>query len=58
MTTLFVYGSLKRGQHHHYYLLRDSKFLGSFRTAPKYRLFNAGPYPPGEGRRQGTPRAR
>ena len=45
MNTLFVYGSLKRAQSHHYYLLRDSKFLGSFRTAPKYRLFDAGPYP-------------
>ena len=45
MNTIFVYGSLKRGQNHHYYLLRDSKFLGSFRTAPKYRLFDAGSYP-------------
>ena len=44
MTTLFVYGSLKRAQLHHHYL-RDSKFLGSFLTAPKYRLYDAGPYP-------------
>ena len=45
MNTLYVYGSLKRAQHHHYYLLRGSRFLGSFRTAPHYRLFDAGPYP-------------
>jgi gamma-glutamylcyclotransferase (GGCT)/AIG2-like uncharacterized protein YtfP len=45
MTTIFVYGTLKRGQRNHHYLMRGSEFLGSFRTAPKYRLYDAGHCP-------------
>lgn len=41
---LFVYGTLKRGgcRAHH---LRGQEFLGTARTAPKYRMYNCGEYP-------------
>lgn len=43
-TILFVYGTLKRGQVN-FALIRDQRFLGEAVTAPKYRLYDLGPYP-------------
>ena len=43
-TTLFVYGTLKRGDVRAP-LLDGQRFLGEARTAPRYRLFNTGTYP-------------
>jgi gamma-glutamylaminecyclotransferase len=41
---LFVYGSLKRGQHNHR-LLRGQTFVAEAATLPRYRLLDLGPYP-------------
>jgi len=43
-TTLFVYGTLKRGDVRAP-LLHGQTFLGEARTAARYRLFNTGEYP-------------
>lgn len=43
-TVLFVYGTLKRGARNHG-LLADQRFLGVATTAPKYRVFDLGPFP-------------
>jgi gamma-glutamylaminecyclotransferase len=43
-TTIFVYGTLKRGQRNHS-LLQDQEFLGPARTLPRYRLYDCGRYP-------------
>ncbi|MDY3556451.1 gamma-glutamylcyclotransferase family protein [Gemmata sp. JC717] len=42
--TLFVYGTLKRGERNHR-LLADQPFLGPATTAPRYRVVDLGPYP-------------
>lgn len=41
---LFIYGTLKRGQPRHAALSRQT-FVAEVRTAPAYRMFNAGTYP-------------
>lgn len=41
---LFVYGSLKRG-HANHAQLAGADFIGEARTAPRYTLYRAGPYP-------------
>lgn len=43
-TSLFVYGTLKRGCSNHAQLAGQS-FVGAARTAPGFRLFNLGGYP-------------
>ncbi len=43
-TTVFVYGTLKRGQRNHS-LLQDQEFLGQARTLPRYRLYDCGRNP-------------
>ena len=43
-TTLFVYGTLKRGGSNHHHLAAHT-FLGPARTAPGFTLFNLGDYP-------------
>ncbi len=43
-TTLFVYGTLKRG-HCRAPMLTGQRFLGAARTMPIYRLVNCGTYP-------------
>ena len=42
--TLFVYGTLKRGDCRHG-VLAGQTFQGEARTAPRYRLYNVGSYP-------------
>lgn len=42
--TLFVYGTLKRGDVRAY-LLQGQRFLGEAITEPSYRMFNTGSYP-------------
>jgi gamma-glutamylaminecyclotransferase len=42
-TTLFVYGSLKRGQRNHGYLV-GQEFVTEAQTAPRYRLYVCGGY--------------
>jgi len=44
MTRIFVYGTLKRG-FCRAHALRDQRFLGLARTAPRYRLYDVGDYP-------------
>jgi gamma-glutamylaminecyclotransferase len=44
MTTLFVYGTLKRGGSNHE-LLSGQRFLGPARTPPGYTLFSLDAYP-------------
>ncbi|HEX3659505.1 MAG TPA: gamma-glutamylcyclotransferase family protein [Pirellulales bacterium] len=41
---VFVYGSLKRGQPNHRYLI-EAEFLGRGRTEPQFALYCLGPYP-------------
>jgi gamma-glutamylcyclotransferase (GGCT)/AIG2-like uncharacterized protein YtfP len=41
---VFVYGTLKRGQRNHR-VLAGQRFLGEATTAPRYRLYDRGPYP-------------
>jgi gamma-glutamylcyclotransferase (GGCT)/AIG2-like uncharacterized protein YtfP len=41
---VFVYGTLKRGLPNHV-LLAGQEFLGTAQTPPRYRLYDAGPYP-------------
>jgi gamma-glutamylaminecyclotransferase len=43
-TTLFVYGTLKRGMSHHY-RLAEQDFVGAVQTLPRYRLFACGWHP-------------
>lgn len=38
MMKFFVYGTLKKGYWNHY-ILENSKFVGTFLTAPKYDLY-------------------
>jgi gamma-glutamylaminecyclotransferase len=42
--TLFVYGTLKRGDCRHS-VLAGQTFQGQARTAPRYRMYNVGSYP-------------
>ena len=44
MTTLFVYGTLKRGGSNHAFLA-GQRFLGTARTVPGFTLFSLGAYP-------------
>lgn len=44
MTTLFLYGTLKRGQRNHF-RMAGQQFVGPARTLPHYRLYDCGPYP-------------
>lgn len=44
MTTLFVYGTLKRGGGNHAFLA-GQRFLGEARTAPGYTLYSLGDFP-------------
>jgi gamma-glutamylcyclotransferase (GGCT)/AIG2-like uncharacterized protein YtfP len=44
MTTVFVYGTLKRG-HGNHCLLEGQKFLGEATTPPRFRLFDLGAFP-------------
>jgi gamma-glutamylcyclotransferase (GGCT)/AIG2-like uncharacterized protein YtfP len=44
MTTLFIYGTLKRGQSAHH-LLAGQAFLGDAITEPRYRIVDLGPHP-------------
>ncbi len=44
MTTVFVYGTLKRGGTNHAYLAGQS-FLGAARTQPGFTLYSLGDYP-------------
>lgn len=41
---VFVYGTLKKGGKLSYYL-SSQKFLGAFKTAPRYRLYNISWFP-------------
>lgn len=43
-TTVFVYGTLKRGCRNHY-VLHSARFLGEARTEPLYLLVDCGSYP-------------
>ena len=43
-TTVFVYGTLKRGCRNHH-VLRSAEFLGEAWTQPLYRMVNCGSYP-------------
>lgn len=43
-TILFVYGTLKRGEKNSR-LLADQEFVGEATTAPRYRVFDLGPWP-------------
>ncbi len=43
-TTLFVYGTLKRGGSNHHHLAAQT-FHGTARTAPGFTLFSLGAYP-------------
>jgi gamma-glutamylcyclotransferase (GGCT)/AIG2-like uncharacterized protein YtfP len=46
MTNLFVYGTLKSGERAHGLLSRwNPKFLGEFKTAPRYHLYEQGFFP-------------
>jgi gamma-glutamylaminecyclotransferase len=44
MTTIFVYGTLKRGGSNHAFLA-SQRFLGDTRTAPGFTLYSLGDYP-------------
>jgi len=44
MTTLFVYGTLKKGGSNHHFLAGQT-FLGSAQTRPGYTLYSLGSYP-------------
>ena len=44
MTTVFVYGTLKRGGSNHAFLGRQ-RFLGEARTMPGFTLYSLGDYP-------------
>jgi len=43
-TSVFVYGTLKRGQRSHRHM-DGQEFLGEAWTRPRYRLYDRGPYP-------------
>jgi gamma-glutamylcyclotransferase (GGCT)/AIG2-like uncharacterized protein YtfP len=43
-TFLLVYGTLKHGQNHDYYLACQ-EFIGPAQTTPKYKLFDTGSHP-------------
>jgi gamma-glutamylaminecyclotransferase len=43
-TILFVYGTLKRGEKN-FRLLADQEFVGEATTAPRYRVYDLGPWP-------------
>lgn len=44
MTTLFLYGTLKRGGSNHLFLA-NQRFLGLARTVPGFTLYSLGEYP-------------
>jgi len=44
MTTLFIYGTLKRGGSNHLYLA-GQRYLGPARTGPGFTLYSLGDYP-------------
>lgn len=44
MNKVFVYGSLKKG-YHNYPVLKDSEYLGTFKTKGKYDMFSLGSFP-------------
>jgi gamma-glutamylaminecyclotransferase len=43
-TLVFVYGTLKRGGKN-FRLLADQEFVGEATTAPRYRVYDLGPWP-------------
>ena len=43
-TTVFVYGTLKNNYSNDHYL-KTSKYLGEYKTNPKWALLDLGPYP-------------
>ena len=43
-TTVFVYGTLKNEYSNDHYL-KDSRYIGAFKTNPKWALVDLGPYP-------------
>jgi gamma-glutamylcyclotransferase (GGCT)/AIG2-like uncharacterized protein YtfP len=43
-TSVFFYGTLKRGQRSHH-LLRDQEFVSEAKTLPRYRLYDCGQHP-------------
>jgi gamma-glutamylaminecyclotransferase len=43
-TLLFVYGTLKRGERNAF-RIGDQEFVGEVVSAPKYRVFDLGPFP-------------
>jgi gamma-glutamylcyclotransferase (GGCT)/AIG2-like uncharacterized protein YtfP len=43
-TSVFFYGTLKRGQRSNH-LLRDQEFVGVAKTLPRYRLYDCGEHP-------------
>lgn len=44
MTTVFLYGTLKRGGSNHAFVARQ-RFLGTARTTPGFTLYSLGDYP-------------
>ena len=44
MTRVFVYGTLRRGDYNHY-ILKESTFLGTANTEPRFTLVNLGVFP-------------
>jgi gamma-glutamylcyclotransferase (GGCT)/AIG2-like uncharacterized protein YtfP len=41
---VFVYGSLRKGEHNHSYL-ENSLFIGEFSTQPQFAMYDLGTYP-------------
>lgn len=41
---VFVYGSLRKGEHNHWYL-EGSQFIGEFSTQPCFAMYDLGTYP-------------
>jgi len=45
MHTVFVYGTLKTDHANHAHFMSDAKYIGAFKTNPKWGLLDLGPYP-------------
>src|SRR5688572_19432950 len=41
---VFAYGTLQRGEYNHR-VIRGAKYLGEARTAPRFTLYDLGPFP-------------